>query len=153
MIVDRDAWVCQPLRSSRLSNGLIQHFRYYELICHYSTASVFCFLLMAFPLASVGSFPCSVNKPIYESCCLNAGGHPYHLLNSCKDYSLLTNILFSDTAILNYRPRLSISLNMNSSNFVLNSPNGLLSTLRRSVHFRSSLIKTPWSDHLRVILF
>ena len=107
---------------------------------------------MAFPLTSIGSFPCSVNEPIYESCCLNTGGHPDLLLGfksglTISDHASIGrgNPLLSSTSIRQFIREQAIS--------VLFSPSGLLSILHRSVHFRSSLIEPSCNDHSHVALF
>ena len=63
-------------------------------------------------------------------------------------------MLFSDAPILNYRPNLSTCIKYEIKQFiVLISPSRLFSTLHRTVHFRSSLIKTPCNNHSHVVLF
>ena len=113
---------------------------------------------MAFPLSSVGSFPCSVNEPIYESCCLNTGGHPVLLLGS--ESGLIETILISrnHSSVGHGNPPLP-STSIRKYSFVILklivqvSPYGLLSILHRSVHFRSSLIEPSCNDHSHVVLF
>ena len=108
---------------------------------------------MAIPLSSVGSFPCSLNEPIYDSCCLNTVGQSARLLKFATDL-----FLFEHTFLGPGNPQL-LTNSIHKSIYEIKqlivsiSPSGLFSILHRTVHFRSSLINTPCNNHFHVVLF
>jgi len=113
---------------------------------------------MAFSLTSVGSFSCSVDEPIYESCCLNTGGNPILLLRFESGLIETKYVSRNDSSFGHGNPLLS-SMSIRKSILkikqfkILISPYGLLWILHRTVHFRSSLIETYCIDHSHVVLF